>query len=501
MNAAGRWLSGAAGAAGAAVYGFILAVGSAAISPLAALAAGIGLIAGVLMLVFPAFALGVTTFVIPLERLGRFGDDASLQSFSAMRLIGLATLASVGIHMLRNRLAPVIEPVTLTYGAFCLFGFVSILYAMDPEATRAHAATNLGNLLMVIVLLNGVRDFALLKRLVLAWLAATILVGLYQLYDWHFGTPLSDLDYSKAAGRFSTTIVSLSESESLGGAKRAMGTTSNPAVYGVNLLLALPFFFYFLKMARGRAAQLFWLLASLLVLYNLLLTNTRTVTVFMIILLFVFAVTGLVRVGGRLIAAGLVALPIMLLLTPANIYERALSFDAYSLDRASNLTGRFDLWLAALRLGSEHLLTGIGVGNRTEILNYLPLVEREAEWIMAHNEFLQVFVELGLPGLLLFAGFCLLVVRKGLGAMRRARLLGDEDQRWFLLAAVIAVLTGIAFAQQADAFHFPLKGWWLAAASIAILARLAAERRRGEEARESPAADKARDWGLRPSTS
>jgi O-antigen ligase len=473
----GRLAAGAAASAASLFYGFVLAIGSVAVSPLAAFAAGIGLIAGVLMLVFPAFALGVTAFVIPLERLGRFGDDASLQSLSAMRLIGLAALVSVGLQMLQKRLPPVIDSVTLMYSAFCLLGFISVLYAMDPEATRAHAATNLGNLLMLVVLLNGVRDFALLKRLVLAWLAATIMVGLYQLYDWHFGTPLSDLDYSKAAGRFSTTIVSLSEAGTLGDTKRAMGSTSNPAVYGINLLLALPFFFYFLKMAKGPAARLFWLMASLLVLYNLLLTNTRTVTVFMIALMLVFVLTGLTRLGGRVIAAGIVALPVLLLLTPANIYERALSLEAYSLDRASNLTGRFDLWSAALRLGWEHLLTGIGVGNRTEILNYLPLADREAEWIMAHNEFLQVFVELGLPGLLFFTGFCVLIIVKAVRARRLARQAGDEDRAWFLLAALIAVITGIAFAQQADAFHFPLKGWWLAAAAIAILSRLAPEQR------------------------
>ena len=63
-------------------------------------------------------------------------------------------------------------------------------------------------------------------------------------------------------------------------------------------------------------------------------------------------------------------------------------------------------------------------------------------------------------------------------ALMRARRAGDYDRLWFLVAALLTIAIGIGFAIQVDAFHFPLKGWWLTAGLACVAYRLASEPRR-----------------------
>src|SRR3954469_16771321 len=56
-----------------------------------------------------------------------------------------------------------------------------------------------------------------------------------------------------------------------------MGTTSHAAVYGINIIMTIPFFFYFLQRYRRLWQQALIYGCLVLVGYNVLLTNTRAV--------------------------------------------------------------------------------------------------------------------------------------------------------------------------------------------------------------------------------
>jgi O-antigen ligase len=352
-----------------------------------------------------------------------------------------------------------------------------MLYALDAEITNARALTMLGAPLMLFTLAQGVRNWRMVDNLILAWLAATILAGLYQLYDWHFGSSLSDLEVGEAGSRFSTTINALSEQDTLGAARRAMGPTSNPAVYGVNLLLVMPFLFYRLQLARGLAAKIFWMLSIALIFYNLLLTNTRAVLIFAVILCLMIVLTGLFKLTVVRVGLSILALVAVIPLLPQSIWDRILNVHAYELDKATNLAWRFDLWEAAVRLGSDHWLSGIGVGNNTALIALLDPTRFDGEWIMAHNEFLQTYTELGIPGLLIFVAMVASLLWKAAVVMRRCS--GDPAmarQYWFAAASLCSLAIGPMFALQVDAFHFALKGWWLVAGLVIVADRLTREK-------------------------
>lgn len=472
------WLAAIIGVGAGALGGLILLIGALLYSPLIGLVALSAAVTGTAIVVYaPNVMLLAMAFVTPLERIGRFGDDLTLQTFSLMRIVGLAAFLAVIVQMLLRR-----QPLALsTPLALCALlqaqAFASIAYALDPVSTQAHAITMLGGLLMLFTIVQGVRSWDVIEAALLTWLVATLLICLYQVYDWHFGAEISDLDIGSVSARFSTTLNALSEKDTLGAVKRAMGTTSNSAIYGINLLLALPFVFYRMKVAHSWPSVGFWAVGLGLVVYNMMLTNTRAVLILAVLMLGLIVALGLYRMTVARALSGIVIGALLLPLLPQSIWDRVLHVDAYAIENATNLQWRFDLWAAALKLGGEHWLSGVGVGNRTAIISYLDPLRFDGEWIMAHNEFLQIFTELGVPGVLVFSLFVGSLLLRSWRVMRRCSADPELSRmRWFAAASFCSLLIAPVFGLQVDVFHFPLKGWWLVAGLILVLDRLTRER-------------------------
>lgn len=465
-----------------------IVAGTAVSSPWLGLVAVAGVIVFVTVLFVPAFGLLLTAFVVPIERLGRFGVEGGVGITSAMRVVGLLALSGVLLHMLTKRLQLVLSAPLLLYGGLFALGALSNLWAEDPVSTQAQTFTMIGNLMFLFLIANGVRDWPMIQRMVVVWLMATALVGLYQVYDWHFGAAETAFESEgKIGSRFSTTWDSSSEAAAIGVVRRAMGPTENAAVYGINLILTIPFYLYYMKLARALWLRGAAALGLILVLYNMLLTNTRAVMVFGALVLTACAVARLIRItAGRMVLLGMFGVAI-LAAAPASVWKRVLDASNYTLERASNLRNRFELWDGALHLAADRWLTGVGIGNRSSILRYLAPGQIDAEWIVPHNEFLLIAVELGIPGALIFYTFliatCLLIHRS-------ARLYRSTpetwDRYWFLVACQISVLAGIFFGVQVDVFHFSLKGWWLVAGLACALHELAIRPARVSATRDEP---------------
>ncbi len=249
------------------------------LSPLIALVLLVGGLLCVAMLLFPEFAFLLTAFVVPIERLGRFGDDSSLPMVSLMRVVGTLALGSYLLHALLRGWKPRFDLAFLLCAGFILVVFSTYLHAYQPEAARAHGATMLGSALFLFLIINVVRDWRLARRALFAWLLSTSLIALYQVYDWHFGAAMAAADLGTVSNRLSTTWDSVSEAE-IGAVRRATGTTSNAAVYGINLILTLPFWAFLWRTQKSAAVRLILLGIGVVVLYNILLTNTRGVMLF-----------------------------------------------------------------------------------------------------------------------------------------------------------------------------------------------------------------------------
>ena len=92
-------------------------------------------------------------------------------------------------------------------------------------------------------------------------------------------------------------------------------------------------------------------------------------------------------------------------------------------------TGRIQLWRRGIGYMLEHPILGVGPNNFSRAEGTLsPLAERQrfgigVRWSAPHNSYLQVGAELGIPGLILFAG----MIASALAALRRSGRTRDPD--------------------------------------------------------------------------
>ncbi len=100
----------------------------------------------------------------------------------------------------------------------------------------------------------------------------------------------------------------------------------------------------------------------------------------------------------------------------------------------ANIKARFLYWGVALEMLREHPLNGVGAGSYDAVFagaraqfaarhTGSPLIGINDRYLSvgAHNEYLQIMAELGVPGFALFFAFCLALMWASLRALRRAR--------------------------------------------------------------------------------
>lgn len=474
--------------AAAAVFGLFAGICwtmvAAELSPLKSVAIPLGLGVVVVVLLNPALGFGLTALVIPLERLGRFTADSSMYTLSLMRVVGVLALGSFLLHALVRRWQLNFGTAFFLYAAYFGLALLGVVHTSDPLGTVRACGAIVGNLLFFFLVINVVREWRLARSAVMLWLVATTLAGVYVIYDWHLGQSVvaSESGIGDTDTRTSTVWSDTSEWESLDQVKRAMGTTSHAAVYGINLILSIPFFLFFIRTESDWRFVALALGAVGIVLYNVMLTNTRAAILLAVLVLGLAMVRGLLRIRPAWIFGAVLTGLLLAPAVPRAIYERVLDLSNYSYERSATLRIRMEYWQAGLRVIEENWLTGVGVGNQSEIPKYIR--GHGPKQTTVHNEYIQTFLEVGVFGFLAFFGFVALLMWRAIAAGRMFRRVGtDDDRYWFMVASQIAMISVLIYGLQVDVFHFPLKGWWLVGALAWVMYGIA-RHETPDEARE-----------------
>ena len=118
--------------------------------------------------------------------------------------------------------------------------------------------------------------------------------------------------------------------------------------------------------------------------------------------------------------------------------------------------GRLMIWGITSRMIADHPLTGVGAGNFTVRLHEyfgdddLDFSNVHTNWVQPHNDFLWVFVEKGVLGIVLFVG-CFIVACSFIRTILQSdAAFGD---RWLALAAFMGFVSYITLSS----FDFPLE--------------------------------------------
>ncbi len=192
-----------------------------------------------------------------------------------------------------------------------------------------------------------------------------------------------------------------------------------------------------------------------LALFILLLTAKIAIASMFLVLSVLFIVWGIKHLGKRITIIGVIVGNILLFLAMIALpytRERMLMLLHYNEVKYTNsVDSREEIWRAAIDVSKQNLITGTGSGDAEEALvnqyaanGFTTGVE---ERYNAHNAWLQVLVESGWPGLILFLGFFLALLQQ---AWRH------RNYVWlgFLILFMINITTESMFKTQSGVVFF-----------------------------------------------
>lgn len=432
-------------------------------SPVIAFFTICGLAFAVVVFLFPWLAMLLTAAMIPLERIGRLTSDSSAYTMSVMRFVGLLALAVFALHAAVRKWKIHFGMGFMLYSCFCIWAIGTVAFTTDPIGGIRATSAILGNLLFFFLVVNMARSWRMMKVTVVTWLLACTLIGAYTIYEWHTGrSRISEDLLGATSARFSTVLQDTSEYQSLEKVDRAIGTTSSPAVHAINMLLTIPFYFFFFKTERDWRLRALCVLGCLINIYNIVLTNTRAALIVLALMLVLCLARKLLTLTPPAIVAVAALTGIVLLLSPEAMYRRILDFSQYSYTESGTLRARFAYWNAGLDIIEQNWFSGVGLGNQREVPARAKIEGPDESTV--HNEYLEMMIETGIVGWSIFYGFVGFLLWTTFSAAKRVRRVAQMSAHyWFLIACQIAMITVLAYAVQVDVFHFPLKGWWLVA--------------------------------------
>jgi hypothetical protein len=468
--------------------GLVFAVLANATSPVLGLLGVCGLlVAGVVALSPPAGYL-LLAFSVPLERIGRLTDDWSSFTISLSRVAGLLALGAFLLHACIRKWKVRTGLACWLYGGYVAMAAASILWADAPKDAIRDTGRVVGNLMFFFLVVNIARSFRLVRAGTLVWLLVTTLAGLYGIYSYHFGADrLEEAEMGLTAKRSASVVADDAETRLLGmKVARAMGTTSHPTLWGVNMTLTLPFFAWIIRTERWRW-KMFWFGGFLIAAYNIVISNTRAVLLLAALTLVLIVLRGLWPLDGRSFFALALAGAALLPLLPEDFIRRSLDASLYT-TKSDSIRMRFKFLAKSWEIAQEHWPAGIGIGNQTMVVRMITdehggRITPDGLKASAHNEYLWVLVEVGILGWLFHWSFVALILWYSFRAARIFRRFPDTaEQYWYMIAAQITLIGIPFFALQTEAFHFGLKGWWLVAALSTVMLSLAQRHVRAERA-------------------
>lgn len=304
--------------------------------------------------------------------------------------------ASYFIKMFRGKRVFRVEPVDILAMAFIVLTFCG--GAISQSGTSMKPA-----LLMVCMMLGYfltvglIREREWLVKCSVALVVSGVIESVYALALYFLGG-----GYSSDAWVDSEMFASIG--------RRAVGSLDNPNMLAEFLILVIPIAVSML-IGRGEGLRRFQAFACLGIMgVALILTWSRGAWLAIMIAALIYLLMWHHR-SIWLIFGGIAALPVIITILPSSIVSRFTSIGNLS---DSSTSYRVYIWRAVVEMISDNTWSGIGIGEGAwdrvyPIYSYIG-VEAAPH---SHNLYLQIWLELGVIGLLVFAVFIFLLYQSG----------------------------------------------------------------------------------------
>lgn len=350
------------------------------------------------------------------------------------------------------RIVPAIrQPAVMAFFLFLMATALSLLQAVNPaEGIYDLVKTALSLVLFVfsVVFFAGrEQNLVYIFRMILLVAVVFVLVGNVQFII--FASFKSSQDFYHSLYQIS-------------------GLSGHKNQFAIAMFLFLPWLIYGSFISRGRLKPVGISVTSI-VIFLILLLQARSVWVglFAAFVCFVFLsfylrfkkkghylqIKKTVRCG---IVTGFAMITIFAAVVWVSKYlsgDSVLHFQATGLIDAGEKRNipRLSIWSSSLEMAGDNMITGVGAGNwkigippyQKDFLETHPALTNEnplqfQTWLRPHNDFIWILAEKGLPGILSYLAFVVLIIVAGLKQMVRSKTHTDS----LLMMLMVASLTG-----------------------------------------------------------
>ena len=339
----------------------------------------------------------------------------------------LATALAIGLYLLqqhgRRRMHLLNARTTTCLLGLLLWGALSIPFALN-QGVAFHFWIDLARtIVMALIIAGSVRGARDLSRLMFVYCAVTVL--------------------------FTGVILSRFQ---LGGDSWRLGRLYYYDANDLATLIAtaMPIALYFLLGQRRPLVRLLAVAGLLILSVGLIRSGSRGGFIALLAVA-LFVLLGFTTISARARVAGLIAILAVVFAAASDRYWEQMQ-TIINPRQDYNLTsdeGRLKVWKRGVDYMLDHPVLGVGGQNFAVAEGTISPLARRRElgrgvrWGAAHNTFIQVGAELGIPGLLLFLGVLVTAFRSLRRVARRAPELARLSQA--LTAALIGFLAGSIF--------------------------------------------------------
>lgn len=283
----------------------------------------------------------------------------------------------------------IIDPILLL---FIITVFLSSIFSIFPKESMKYLLFYSVCFILLLIIVSALKTTEQVSLLIEFILVGVAITGLYGIYQRIVGVPVNA----------SYTDMTLNE----GMAGRIFSTMGNPNNYAELLVLTIPFYFAAIFNSKTTFKKCVFSLLSIPAILSLVFTYSRSGWGSLVIALFVIVLFKNWKLIPWILALGVLLFPLIPIISPS-VYRRILTtFNPND----TSINYRVLINSAVSPMFNDFWLTGVGLGSVT----FMYVCQRYDLSILSnvtpphtHNLFNQIWIEVGLIGLLTFIWFIL----------------------------------------------------------------------------------------------
>lgn len=423
----------------------------------------------------PTFGLYLVATALPLDVAGNVISVTQTFNISIAWICTLLTLFSWAVHLLMYRQLPAWPREVSILVLYLFAGAISLTSAAEFDRGVEEIVHISQTILFFLMAINLVQTRSQLKITVALLVTASVCTFAYAIFQKYWPSNIfqeRSLDLLRPGAVTYGVELGKVDTQGYEHVERVTGTTVHSGVLALDCAYLLPFMMAYLQINRSLVAQMAGWTAVLITLGAFATTLSRSGFLTFGFTLIMLTMVGLLKITGVRFVAIVVILLLALPFVPEGYIERVLSPSSYIRSNSDSLNGRLEMWAASLQAIFDHPLRGFGIGNEHGIFDYWKPELRDMLGTVM-NTFLQIAMEVGIIGLMLFLIFAFMIFRRIIAG--RALFIRLLERDMAVLGTAFLVMFSALFLSwmTVEFLRASFKNIWLLLACVVAYNRIA----------------------------